>query len=89
MQSPELEPLDQLLGGEMRLCIIRQIYNSDDAFAQGTLRLLQCGDVKLFDQTHIEVPKWRWRPLFEQGEVLSSVESFMLDVTETGAAKVS
>jgi hypothetical protein len=88
-QSAEMETLDQLLGGEMRLNIIRQVYDSDDAFMRGTLGLLQSGDVKLFDESHTEVPRWRWRPLFEQGEVLSALESFTLDVTETGAAKVS
>ena len=88
-QSPEMETLDQLLGGEMRLSIIRQVYDSDDAFMQGTLRLLQGGDVKLGDRMRAEVPRWRWRPLFEQSEVLSALESFTLSVTTIGAAKVS
>ena len=87
-QSSEMATLDQLLGGEMRLSIIRKIYNSDEAFMRGALRLLHGGDVKVFDQSYTEVPRWRWRPLFEQGEVLSALESFTLDLTETGAAKV-
>ena len=88
-QSPEMETLDQLVGGEMRLSIIRQVYDSDAAFMRGTLGLLQTGDVKLFDQSHTEVPRWRWRALFEQGEVLAALESFILDVTEAGVAKVT
>jgi hypothetical protein len=88
-QSPEMETLDQLLGGEMRLTFIRRVYDCNEAFTRGVLGLLQSGEVKLFDQSHTEVPRWRWRPLFEQGEVLSAMESCKLDVTEAGAAKVS
>jgi hypothetical protein len=88
-QSPEMETLAQLLGGEMRLSIIRGFYDSAEHFARGTMGLLQDGDVRLFDQSHTEVPRWRWRPLFEEGEVLSALESFTLDVTDAGAAKVS
>jgi hypothetical protein len=88
-QSPEMETLDQLLGGEMRLSIIRQLYDSDQSFTRGTMRLLQSGDVRLFDESHLEVPRWRWRPLFEEGEVLPALQSFTLDVTEAGAGKVS
>ena len=88
-QSPEMETLDQLLGGGMRLSIIRRFYDSDESFTRGTLGLLQSGDVRLLDQSHTEVPRWRWRPLFEHGEVLTGLESFTLDVTDAGAAKVS
>jgi hypothetical protein len=53
-QSPEMETLDQLLGGEMRLTIIRQLYDSDQSFTRGTHRLLQSGDVRLLDDSHSE-----------------------------------
>jgi hypothetical protein len=88
-QSPEMETLDQLLGGEMPLSIIRRLYDSDESFVRGTLALLQNGDVRLFDPSHTEVPRWRWRPLFEVGEVLEALPSFTLDVTKSGAAKLS
>ena len=88
-QSPEIETLDQLLGGQMPLGVIRRLYESDDGFTRGTLALLRSGDVRLFDQSHTEVPPWRWRALFEEGQVLAALGSFALRVTETGAAKVS
>jgi hypothetical protein len=84
-----METLDQLLGGEMRLSIIRRFYDSDASFVRGTLGLLQNGDVRLFDESHTEVPQWRWRPLFEDGEVLAALPSFTLGITKAGAAKVS
>lgn len=88
-QSPEMETLDQLLGGEMRLNVVRRIYDADASFMRGILALLQSGDVRLFDESHQEVARWRWRRLFEEGEVLLALESFTLEVTEGGVAKVS
>ena len=87
--SPEMETLDQLLGGEMRLNIVRRLYDSDQSFTRGILSLLQAGDVRLLDDAHAEVPNWRRRALFDDGEVLSALHSFTLEVTAAGAAKVS
>jgi len=39
--SPELETLDQLLGGPMPLPVIRRLYPDYRAFANGTLALLR------------------------------------------------
>ena len=88
-QSAEIETLDQLLGGELRLSVVRQFYPSDERFCRGVLGLLQGGEVRLFDQGHAEVPSWRWRPLLERGEALPELESFTLQVTPIGAARVT
>lgn len=88
-QSSEMETLDQLLGGEKALSIIRQLYSSDESFTRGVLALLRNGDVRLLEPSRAEVAEWRWRSLFEEGEVLTALSSFALDVTPAGAAKVS
>lgn len=88
-QSSELETLDQLLGGEMSLSIIRQLYASDESFTRGVLALLRNGDVRLLETSGAHVAQWRWRSLFEEGEVLTALSSFALDITPTGAAKMS
>jgi len=33
--TPELETLDQLLGGDLSLAIVRQLYSDDEAFKRG------------------------------------------------------
>jgi hypothetical protein len=43
MSSPELETLDQLLGGDLPLTTIRELYPNDAAFLQGVLGLLKSG----------------------------------------------
>lgn len=73
----------------MRLSVVRRIFPSDESFSQGVLGLLQSGDVRLFDESTREVPRWRWRTMFKDGEVLQALDSFTLDITETGAAKAT
>ena len=47
--SLELETLDQLLGGQMPVAVIRLIFPSDERFQQAMLGLLAGGDIELVD----------------------------------------
>jgi hypothetical protein len=86
--SPELETLDQLLGGELPLATIRPIYPSTEAFMSGILGLLSSGDVTLF--LHGEaVPHWRWRELFVDGTVIREEDSLKLKITELGSHRIA
>jgi hypothetical protein len=80
--SPELETLDQLAGGKLRLAIVRHLYPDDNAFSQGVLGLLSCGDVRLLGADGTEVPDWRGRELFRNGQILSQLHSFSLAITD-------
>ena len=86
--SPEVETLDQLLGGDMLLSLIRQVFPSDERFIQGIAGLLQDGDVVLFDEG-AEVPDWMVRALFRDGEVLVSLDRYTLHLTVAGARKIA
>lgn len=86
--SPELETLDQLLGGDVTLQVIRGLYPDAKAFSDGVLALLHNGDVQLLlDGT--EVPRWRWRALFEAGDVDRDFPHLRLAITDQGACRVS
>jgi hypothetical protein len=88
MYAPELETLDQLLGGDMPLTVVAKLYSSPEAFQTGIKGLLSCGDVLLLDTEGNAVPAWRWREVFD----LSSAENlgqFRLHVTPQGAKRVS
>lgn len=81
--SPELETLDQLLGGDMPLPVIRSLFESDAKFVAGISALLRAGEVKLLsaDET---IPKWRW------SEVLAVPESqFRLAITVLGVQRIA
>jgi hypothetical protein len=86
--SPELETLDQLLGGAMSLAVIRRLYPDDASFAQSIHALLRAGDVQLISQD-VRVPQWRWRELFTEGRVLSDLSQFELDATEPGVRRIA
>lgn len=87
--SPELETLDQLLGGNLPLSAIRRLYPNDAAFLQGLFGLLSNGDVRLFAAGEPDVPSWYWRELFAQGNILEKLDDFRLDLTAQGAMRIS
>lgn len=67
MYAPELETLDQLLGGDMPLTVIAKLYSSPESFRTGIGGLLACGDVLLLEANGNAIPSWRWREVFETG----------------------
>ena len=85
--APELETLDQLLGGPMRLELIRSLYGDFDSFSKATLSMLRAGEVRLLDNSG-EVPNWRWPQILlrEDHHVLSG---FMLGLTPHGELRIS
>jgi hypothetical protein len=86
--SPELETLDQLLGGAMSLAVIRGLYSDDASFAQSVHALLRAGDVQLISKG-VQVPQWRWRELFTEGRVFPELSQFELAATEQGVRRVA
>ena len=88
MGSPETETLDQLLGGDLPLTVIRGLYPDDAAFLRGVLGLLNSGEVRLFGAGKPDVPSWYWRELF-QGKILDQLDKFRLDLTQQGVKRIS
>ncbi len=86
--SAELETLDQLLGGDLSLKVVRGFYPDDKAFVIAIHAMLRNGDVQLLSDG-AEVPRWRWRELFESGPVTQELLQFKLTVTDQGASRVA
>jgi hypothetical protein len=89
MHSPELESLDQLLGGDLRLKVIAKLFPSQAAFGLGVLGLLSCGDVILMTLDGGQIPHWRWRELFSDGTVFQQLDGLQLRITSQGPRKVA
>jgi len=88
MWAPELETLDQLLGGDMSVTVIAKLYPTPEAFRKGILALLSCGDVVLLDANGNAVPTRRWREIFPDGSDTEQLEHFRVRVTPQGAKKI-
>ena len=76
VRSPELETLDQLLGGDLTLDVIRRVWSDDARFLLGVKGLVSSGDVQLLTRDGGEVPTWRWRQLFDDKSVLAELSGF-------------
>ena len=86
--SPELDTLDQLLGGELPLAAIRPLYPDTDAFMRRVFALFSSGDVCLFGAARTAVPSWRWRELFVQGAVMNDLDRLKIEITKQGILKI-
>jgi|HubBroStandDraft_1064217.scaffolds.fasta_scaffold506631_2 hypothetical protein len=79
--SPELETLDQLLGGDLSLTIVWTLCSGADAFLNGLQGLLSNGDVCLYSIEGPDVPDRQWRELFRDGSVLYRLANLRLKIT--------
>ena len=82
--SPEPETLDQLLGGDLPLGVIRGLYPNADAFSKGVLGLLTCGDVKLIF-AGVDVPRWQWAQFLANP---TPTDGPIMSLTDQGAAGI-
>jgi hypothetical protein len=86
--APELETLDQLLGGELALSIIRALYADHASFARAVHALLLNRDVELLNGDGAVVPQWRWRELFVDGIIENEMPRLKLRITDRGSRRV-
>lgn len=86
--SPELETLDQLLGGDLSLELIRRLYPNAPAFRGGVLGLIAGGDVCLLTSDDIQMPHWRCRELFADDADMSEISQMKLRITAQGAGRI-
>jgi hypothetical protein len=84
--SPELETLDQLLGGDLPLSVVRQFFPSDDHFTCGLHSLLNGREIELLDARGLDVPMWRVTAFLEGRENLD--DSTKVAITPTGIERI-
>lgn len=82
--SPELETLDQLLGGDLPVSVIRDLFADNDQFIHSITAILAAGEVRLLENGQQDVPQWRWLDA-----LTTNPESTRLIITETGARRIA
>jgi hypothetical protein len=86
--SLELETLDQISEGGLPLQVVRDFYPDDKTFTAAIHALLRNGDVRLLSEG-AEVPRWRWRELFDEGCVTNEMPLLRLELTDQGVRTLS
>jgi hypothetical protein len=88
--SSELETLDQLLGGDMPLRVIRTVFPDHSRFVKGISGLIRNGDIVLL-QGGTEIPPWKLRELLDESAPLTDqdMEGLSLHLTEQGTARIA
>lgn len=89
MYSLELEILDQLLGGDLPLNALRDLFPSDARFTQAVHGLLLNGDVQLRDSTRSDLPKWWWQSLFGEQAAMEELSAYRLHITDRGIRRIA
>jgi hypothetical protein len=76
--------LDQLLGGDLPLPVIRGVFADGDRFAFALTAMLDTGEIRLVEADGSDVPKWRWR------EVLNATApSARVAITTAGVKRIA
>ena len=83
--NPELETLDQLLGGDLPLTVIRSLFDDDSRFARAIRMMLDDGEVQLLTSDGDKVERWRWPDVLAP---MADKSGYRLDITSLGAKRI-
>jgi hypothetical protein len=84
--SPELEILDQLVGGDMLVCVLRQLFQDEEHFIRATTWMLNQGEIQLIDQEGAEVPAWNWKHALRKS-LETPADEYRLSITLSGCRR--
>jgi hypothetical protein len=85
--SPELETLDQLLGGDLPLTVIHGLFNNGERFVGAILAMLEAGEVRLLTSDGTEVPPWQWQAVLN-ASCSAAASGARLAITTAGARRI-
>lgn len=83
--SPELELLDQLLGDDLSLPVVRRIFPDDNFFARAMNAMLETGEVRLIGNDGVELPRWQWQQILRAREHAAEIR---VQITTAGASRI-
>lgn len=86
--SAELEVLDQLLGGDLPLNLISQLFADANHRNRAVPEMLRDGSVVLLGPSGSAVPQWNQRAVLADPANWESGTPYLLSLTLAGAARV-
>ena len=88
MTSPELELLDQLLGGDLPLNVIADLFPDLRRCRQAVGAMQEAGEISILDSAGQPVPMWRYRELECEPGFWAEGTLFQMTITEVGAKRI-
>lgn len=82
--SPELEMLEQLLGGDLSAAVVRSVFDDEQRFVRAALAMLNAREINLLDRYGNGIPGWKWA---ESLEANSGGER--IRITDAGAKRIA
>lgn len=86
--SPELETLDQLLGGNLGLQVIRALFGDHKSFEGAVIAMLEAGEIRLLLSDGQEAPRWRWRDVLTMASGQVGEGECKLSITDAGVRRI-
>ncbi len=87
--SPEIEVLDQLLGGDLPLNVIAGLFPDLHRCRRALAAMLEGGEVRMLNAEGRPIPPWRYRELEGIPSFWAKGTPYRLSITDVGAARVS
>ncbi len=85
--SPELEVLDQLVGGEMSVAVLCRLFHGRDRFVQAVTCMVAAGEVRLTDSRSVDVPAWNWKHALQKC-LEDPADEYRLAITDAGCRRI-
>ena len=87
--APELEVLDQLLGGDLPLNVIVDLFHNIERCQRAVSAMLHNGDISIISQSGQKIPSWRYRELQSVPQFWAQGTSYRLSITDAGAKRIT
>ena len=87
--TPELEVLDQLLGGDLPVNVIAGLFSESGRCRKAIGAMLHQGENLLLDPSDSPLSVWRYRELQSNNDFWSEGTLYRLSITEIGVKRIA
>ncbi len=81
--SPELEALDQLLGGDLPASMIQRLFADNDHFLTAMCAMLTAEEIRLVNTDRTAIQRWEW-----SHALAMQCDSLRFEITDAGADRI-
>jgi hypothetical protein len=83
-QSPELELIDQLEGGDQSLAVLSRLFSDDTHAKRALANYVNLGVIELLEE-HAVIPTWKSQVMLSANTPLHQYDNIIVSLTAKGA----